>query len=68
MLDPPGAGVQDGPEDDGDEEGIRYYGGVVEKVQGLERAREASEKRCPRTGVSEGMDRCEEEVKGLFAL
>lgn len=61
----PGAAEKDGPVDDGDEEGEGDDGGVEERVEGLERAREEGEPGPGAGGVAEGVEGGDEEVKGL---
>lgn len=60
----PGRLVQHGPVDDGDEEGEGDDAGVEERVQGLQRARQAVEQRAAGEGVGEGVQRGGEEVEG----
>ena len=55
--------VEDGPVDDGDKERVGCDGGVVERVKGLERARETVEERAAGEGVGEGVGGGEEEVE-----
>lgn len=59
----PGVLVEDGPVDDGDEEGVRHDGGIEERVESLEGPREAVDERLALNSIGEGVERREEEVE-----
>lgn len=60
----PVAREQHDPEDNGDEEGVDDDGGVEERVQRLQRAREPVEQRAALEGVGQGVDGGDKEVEG----
>lgn len=54
---------EEGPVDDGDDDGVDDDGGVEERVQGLQRARERGEQRAAGAGVGEGVQGGDGEVE-----
>lgn len=56
-------GKQDDPVYNGNEERVCDNGGVKERVQGLQRPREAIDQRSPAQGVGQGVDCGDEEVE-----